>query len=112
MLNHLPYMGEEQAQDDVFLEELLNNYDGRLHGNFPFDFESHLTVELVDTVHSKWETLPNTEIVESPKSFHYDCEGYHQEKEAENRPCGQVAVGNHNVIDRLMCRTYASISFQ
>ncbi|EUB62767.1 enhancer of zeste ezh [Echinococcus granulosus] len=65
-------MGEEQAQDDVFLEELLNNYDGRLHGNFPFDFESHLTVELVDTVHSKWETLPNTEVVESPKSFHCD----------------------------------------
>uniref|UniRef100_A0A068WKU5 [histone H3]-lysine(27) N-trimethyltransferase n=1 Tax=Echinococcus granulosus TaxID=6210 RepID=A0A068WKU5_ECHGR len=95
VLNHLPYMGEEQAQDDVFLEELLNNYDGRLHGNFPFDFESHLTVELVDTVHSKWETLPNTEVVESPKSFHCDREGDCQEK-VDNRPCGQVAVKNHN----------------
>ncbi|VDK38099.1 unnamed protein product [Taenia asiatica] len=99
VLNHLPYMGEEQAQDDVFLEELLNNYDGRLHGNFPFDFESHLTVELVDTVHSKWETLPNTEVVESPRSFHFDCEGHHREK-VENGPCGQVAVENHNKFEQ------------
>ncbi|KAL5960822.1 Histone-lysine N-methyltransferase E z [Taenia solium] len=99
VLNHLPYMGEEQAQDDVFLEELLNNYDGRLHGNFPFDFESHLTVELVDTVHSKWETLPNTEVVESPKSFHFECEGHHREK-VENGSCGQVPVENHNKFEQ------------
>ncbi|VDM18742.1 unnamed protein product, partial [Hydatigera taeniaeformis] len=104
VLNHLPYMGEEQAQDDVFLEELLNNYDGRLHGNFPFDFESHLTVELVDTVHSKWATLPNTEVVESPKSLHYDCEGDSLEKEL----CEQLAVENPDNVVQEGCQNEVS----
>ncbi|KAL5107609.1 Histone-lysine N-methyltransferase E z [Taenia crassiceps] len=103
VLNHLPYMGEEQAQDDVFLEELLNNYDGRLHGNFPFDFESHLTVELVDTVYSKWGTLPNTEVVESPKSFHCDCGEQNQKKEVENGPRGYVAVEHNNKFEQEDC---------
>lgn len=66
-------MGEEQAQDDVFLEELLNNYDGRLHGNFPFEFESYLTAELVDAVTAKWDTLPDIDVVDLPKTSRGDC---------------------------------------
>ncbi|VDN44873.1 unnamed protein product, partial [Dibothriocephalus latus] len=54
-LANLPYIGDDQAQEDVsFLEELLNNYDGRLHGNFPFDFDEELVVQLVEEVANQW----------------------------------------------------------
>ncbi|CAL8077462.1 unnamed protein product [Calicophoron daubneyi] len=57
-LANLPYMGDEQAQEDVsFLEELLNNYDGRLHGNFPFDFEEDLLIPLVADVSKRWQDI-------------------------------------------------------
>lgn len=57
-LANLPYIGDDQAQEDVsFLEELLNNYDGRLHGNFPFDFEEELTVDLVEAVAAEWSKI-------------------------------------------------------
>ncbi|KAF7232198.1 hypothetical protein EG68_09439 [Paragonimus skrjabini miyazakii] len=57
-LANLPYMGDDQAQEDVsFLEELLNNYDGRLHGNFPFEFEEELLVPLVLEVNRRWSSI-------------------------------------------------------
>ncbi|CAH8646922.1 unnamed protein product [Heterobilharzia americana] len=50
--------GDEHAQEDVnFLEELLNNYDGRLHGNFPFEFDESLLVQLVDAVAKSWSDI-------------------------------------------------------
>ncbi|TNN10082.1 Histone-lysine N-methyltransferase E(z) isoform 2 [Schistosoma japonicum] len=57
-LANLPYMGDDQAQEDVnFLEELLNNYDGHLHGNFPFEFEESLLVQLVNAVAKEWPDI-------------------------------------------------------
>nr|VZI24227.1 unnamed protein product [Spirometra erinaceieuropaei] len=57
-LANLPYIGDDQAQEDVsFLEELLNNYDGRLHGNFPFDFDEELVVQLVEEVANQWPSI-------------------------------------------------------
>ncbi|CAH8599966.1 unnamed protein product [Schistosoma turkestanicum] len=57
-LANLPYMGDDQAQEDVnFLEELLNNYDGHLHGNFPFEFEESLLVQLVNEVAKVWPDI-------------------------------------------------------
>ncbi|VDP70526.1 unnamed protein product [Schistosoma mattheei] len=57
-LANLPYMGDDQAQEDVnFLEELLNNYDGHLHGNFPFEFEESLLVQLVNAVAKAWPDI-------------------------------------------------------
>ncbi|GAA55462.1 enhancer of zeste, partial [Clonorchis sinensis] len=57
-LANLPYMGDEQAQEDVsFLEELLNNYDGRLHGNFPFEFEEEMLIPLVTEVNKQWPAI-------------------------------------------------------
>ncbi len=57
-LANLPYIGDDQAMEDVsFYEDLHNIYFGRLHGNFPFDFEEEVTVELVDAVASKWSKI-------------------------------------------------------
>ncbi|VDP86232.1 unnamed protein product [Echinostoma caproni] len=57
-LSNLPYMGDDQAQEDAsFLEELLNNYDGRLHGNFPFDFEEVFLGPLVSEVARHWPEI-------------------------------------------------------
>lgn len=51
-------MGDDQAQEDAsFLEELLNNYDGKLHGNFPFDFEEEFLVSLVQKVANRWTDI-------------------------------------------------------
>ncbi|TPP67401.1 Enhancer of zeste [Fasciola gigantica] len=57
-LANLPYMGDDQAQEDAsFLEELLNNYDGRLHGNFPFEFEETFLGPLVTEVAKHWSEI-------------------------------------------------------
>lgn len=59
VLNNLPYMGDQT--DDPFLEELVHDYYDGVHGGFPFEFEERFTVNLVDTVYCKWDSLSNTE---------------------------------------------------
>lgn len=57
-LSNLPYMGDDQAQEDAcFFEELLNNYDGRLHGNFPFEFDEYLLVPFVQALTRCWSDI-------------------------------------------------------
>ncbi|PAA78169.1 hypothetical protein BOX15_Mlig029809g2, partial [Macrostomum lignano] len=45
-LQNIPYMGEGE-HDTKFLDELIRNYEGRVHGNFPFDLEEELLVPLI-----------------------------------------------------------------
>uniref|UniRef100_A0A1I8GAK0 [histone H3]-lysine(27) N-trimethyltransferase n=1 Tax=Macrostomum lignano TaxID=282301 RepID=A0A1I8GAK0_9PLAT len=45
-LQNIPYMGEGE-HDAKFLDELIRNYEGRVHGNFPFDLEEELLVPLI-----------------------------------------------------------------
>ncbi|KAL3315095.1 Histone-lysine N-methyltransferase ezh1 [Cichlidogyrus casuarinus] len=60
-LINLPYMGDEHSQDDVsFLEELISNYDGRVHGNFPFDLDETMLIPLVRKLASLWPSLKSS----------------------------------------------------
>ncbi|VDQ00800.1 unnamed protein product [Trichobilharzia regenti] len=57
-LTNLPYIGDEEVQEDRnFFDELLDNYDGNYHGNFPFEFDEAVLCELVELTHYVWSDI-------------------------------------------------------
>lgn len=48
MLQNIPYVGDEHTkQDEQFISELIQNYDGRLHGDIGGYMSDEMLVELV-----------------------------------------------------------------
>ena len=52
MLHNIPYMGDEVLEKSNFIEELLGNYEGRVHSENvqELEIESDLFVELVQNL--------------------------------------------------------------
>uniref|UniRef100_A0A5B9BW22 [histone H3]-lysine(27) N-trimethyltransferase n=1 Tax=Dugesia japonica TaxID=6161 RepID=A0A5B9BW22_DUGJA len=61
-LTNIPYMGEDH--DPKFIEELLRNYEGRVHGNFPFDFNENQLMDLLKILNEKynWDKVSSGKI--------------------------------------------------
>lgn len=48
MLQNIPYVGDDHTkQDEEFISELIQNYDGRLHGDIGGYMNDEMLVELV-----------------------------------------------------------------
>lgn len=84
VLHNIPYMGDEFLDSEgKFINDLLQTYDNKYHGNVPDNLNDEIFLELVEELKKHREKLLHERAKQNPKASQ-DLDSTHSDSEAQN----------------------------